>query len=185
MNRTLVRTLLPALCFAAGVPAQAADKAQLDEARQLFAAMHFERQLNAMMNSMGAALSREQGWGSQDPKAREVIVTETLAVLKERATEPGGMVELSMNAYADAFTLEEIRQIRQFYESPAGQKLVAKIPEVTAQLMQESVKSVREAVPVICTRVKAKLAEEKLEDAAARFKCVTGSEGKAPGSEGK
>jgi len=185
MNRSLVRTLILAGAFAGAIPAHAADKAQLDEARKLFAAMHFERQLNAMMNSMGSALSREQGWGSQDPKAREIIVTETLAVLKERATEPGGMVDLSMNAYANAFTLDEIRKIREFYESPAGQKLVAKIPEVTSQLMQESVKSVREAVPVICDRVKAKLTEEKLDDAAARFKCVTGSEGKAPGSEGK
>lgn len=185
MKKKLLRTLIPALCFAAAIPAQAADKAQLDETRKLFAAMHFERQLNAMMNSMGSALSREQGWGSQDPKVREVIVTETLAVLKERAAEPGGMVDLSMNAYADAFTLEEITQIRQFYESPAGQKLVAKIPEVTSQLMQESVKSVRESVPAICTRVKAKLTEEKLDDAAARFKCVIGSEGRAPGSEVK
>jgi uncharacterized protein len=177
-SRRPVLSLLLAAAIAAAVPAYAAEKEQLDEARLLFAAMHFERQLNAMMNSMGAALSREQGWGAQDPKAREIIVSETLAVLKERATQPGGMVDLSMHAYADAFTLEEIRQIRQFYESPAGQKLVAKIPEVTSQLMQESVKSVREAVPDICTRVKARLTEEKLDEAAKNFKCVTGSEGK-------
>ena len=173
MTRMLLRFLIVAAAFAGAMPAHAASKEQLEEARALFAAMHFERQLNAMMNSMGAALSREQGWGaSQDPKAREVIVTETLAVMKERAMAPGGMVDLAMNAYAEAFTLEELKDLRHFYESPAGQKMIAKTPEVTAQLMQESVKSAREAVPTICTRVKARLAEEKLDEAAGRFKCA-------------
>ena len=43
-------SLLLAAAFAAAIPAHAADKAQLEEARLLFAAMHFERQLNAMFS---------------------------------------------------------------------------------------------------------------------------------------
>ena len=177
MTKILVRLLIVAAALAAAVPADAADKERLEEARALFGAMHFERQLNVMMNSMGAALSREQGWGAgQDAKAREVIVTETLAVMKDRAMAPGGMVELAMNAYADAFTLDELKDLRHFYESPAGQKMIAKTPEITTQLMQESVKSAREAVPAICTRVKARLVEQKLDEAAGRFKCATAPE---------
>lgn len=57
-----------------------------------------------------------------------------------------------VRAYATKFTLDELKAIADFYQSPAGQKLVATIPPIMAETMGELQDSIAERM---APRVKA------------------------------
>ena len=59
------------------------------------------------------------------------------------------MKELFVDIYAEVFTKEELDDIIAFYESPQGQKFVAKQPELTRLTMQKMQAVMAELVPEI------------------------------------
>lgn len=149
----------------AWLPVGAADEQRLNEARALMKTMRIEQQLDAMTGAMGQAMTRELP-SAGDPKVAQIAMAESMALMKERALQPGGMVDLTVNAYADLFTVEELRAMRAFYESPVGQKMLLSTPEMMARVMQNSFKNARETAPIICARVKARLQAEGIESPA-------------------
>ena len=161
----MIGRLLFAALLAWGFAAHAATEESLREARALFNAMHLDRQLEAMTRAMSQAMVREIG-NTGDAHISETLASETITVIKERAEKPGGLLDIVLQSYADLFTVEELRAARQFYESPAGQKILSKTPELMQRVMQQATRLGREAAPEICNRAKARLAAEQFAPAA-------------------
>jgi hypothetical protein len=45
------------------------------------------------------------------------------------------MTDASIPVYADIFTVEELTKMDEFYETPVGQSIMAKVPEASQKLM--------------------------------------------------
>ncbi len=95
----------------------------------------------------------------------QMILEESMLGMKERLSGPDGLVEGLAEAYASQFNYAELRQIREFYESPAGQHMLQASPEVMRQVLPKMVESSRAAAPRVCARAKARMAAEKIEGA--------------------
>ena len=54
-----------------------------------------------------------------------------------------GLKEDLIGIYTDAFTEEELKQIKAFYETPAGKRMAEKMPELTSKGMQLGVARVQ------------------------------------------
>lgn len=59
------------------------------------------------------------------------------------------MKDMFLDIYAEVFTAEELNDITAFYESPEGQKFVAKQPELTRLTMQKMQALVAKMMPRI------------------------------------
>ena len=104
---------------------------------QLLAAMNVEQQeaqVMAQARRMIDARIQPQMARTSDPDlaARQ---KKALALVEQRTSWPH-IKPIIEKSYADAFSEEEIEAILAFYRSPAGQKMVQKLPAVTRQVMQ-------------------------------------------------
>jgi hypothetical protein len=59
------------------------------------------------------------------------------------------MVALMVPLYASTYTVDEIRQLTAFYDSPLGQKMVAKSPELMDRSMQAAYKLMMPRVTLV------------------------------------
>jgi hypothetical protein len=167
-----MRRAVLALLLALAPVAYGAEEANLREARALLDAMRLDNQLQAMAGAMSQGLARELGsMGDREPRVAQIFMQESMAVMRERAVQPGGMIDQAANAYAETFTVEELREIRKFYESPVGRRMLEKTPELMSRAMQGSMGRVREAFPEICQRARSRLQAEGLQSAAGAMRC--------------
>ena len=103
-------------------------------ARELFVAMRYEETVDqllaVMMPQMIAAENRRyRGLTPAQQTAISDSIREAMAALSPE------MQELMATAYARVFTVEELRGLRDFYNSPLGQAFMRKSPEATEQSM--------------------------------------------------
>jgi len=159
-----------ALLLAAGVPsltfaADEMDPERMTEARALLNVMQVVRQIDNMSALMSETMAKQfsQGRSPGAQRAAQVMSEESLRAMKEELDAPGGVIELVAKAYASQFNLAELRQIRTFYESPAGQRLLLSMPDVMNQAMPKLMESARASFPRVCARAKARLTAEKIE----------------------
>jgi uncharacterized protein len=101
-------------------------------ARELVAVMRFDTQFKAILptilQTMRPALV--QGRPKQYEEAFDATVPVLLEVFGSRA---GEMTEQVAAVYGQTFTVDEMRQITAFYRTPAGQKVMEKMPAVVQQ----------------------------------------------------
>jgi hypothetical protein len=166
-----MRKLAAAFAAACALCVHAADPDRVREAHALFDAMHLETQMDATTRAMSQIMAQQLSASEKDPRIAQIMMSETMSVVKEMALEPGGLVDTMAEAYADLFTLDELREIRRFYESPAGRKMLSRVPEMMPRVMGQSMARMKEAAPLICNRTKARLAAEGLDTAATSLKC--------------
>jgi uncharacterized protein len=162
-----MRALLLALAMAMPMAhAAEVDPARLAEARAIIKAMEIDKQLDQMVAVMSQALSQRlaQAGGvvGSNPRVTQVIVGESMALSRENAVRPGGLIDTVIQVYAEKFTLDELRQIRAFHETPVAKKLQDTTPEMMQRVIQQSMIHSKEMLPGLCARVKRRLQEEKL-----------------------
>ena len=159
-----IAMLCALLGCACALAADKPDAARLVEARALMGAMQLERQIDAMSKSMSASMSQTLAAYGTPATARinEISMAESMALMKEQATRPGGLFDLVAELYAEKFSVDELRQIRAFYESPVGQRFLQTSPELMQRVMQQSASLNRDIVPRVCNRVKARLMAENI-----------------------
>ena len=165
-----MRALLLALAMAMPMAHAAdVDPARLAEARAIIKAMELDKQLDQMVAVMSQALSQRlaQAGGvvGSNPRVTQVIVGESMAMSRENAVRPGGLIDTVVQVYAEKFTLDELRQIRAFHETPVAKKLQDTTPELMQRVIQQSMIQNKEMLPGLCARVKRRLQEEKLPEA--------------------
>lgn len=118
----------------------------------LFDVMNIEETMSA---TMGAGLDpqleqmRQMGIG-QDALVK--MKAEMVAFLEEVMawdTLEDEMIQI----YADAFSVDELNTITAFYKTPAGQKVVATMPELNMKGMMLGQKRVQENMPKLQARI--------------------------------
>jgi hypothetical protein len=172
-----MRRLFMLLAVLLPFAAQAADEANVREAHAVFEAMHMSRQLDAMSGPLGKAMAQQFG-ATGNPRVGELLMQESLAVMKERMLAPGGLMDAAVAAYADTYTIDELRDIRHFYESPTGQKMLGQTPQLMSWIMEASMKTARASIPEVCNRTRVRLQGEGLAEEAAKMKCAAAAPAK-------
>lgn len=150
------------MCMMAAVallwlPPAFAENAKPSEAsvRHLFEVMHTSQMIDTVMSQMDGnlreALERATGGRPLNPQQQQLhddMRAKILGMLKDELAWPRlepQMVEI----YRSTFTPAEIDSMLKFYKSPGGQAVVAKLPQATQQMMQQTQERVRALIPRI------------------------------------
>lgn len=159
------------LCLASLSLAAHADEASMREARGLVESMQMEKQLQWMSSAMTQAMTHEMGAIGGNPRVASIFMAEAMGALRDLAAQPGGMIDTAVAAYAETFTAEELLEMRRFYDSPTGRKMIDKTPELMGRVMQRSMSASRAAMPEICARARTRMREEGLQAEANAVRC--------------
>ena len=159
----MIQRLLLVLLASLALPAfgQGATAASVE---RLFAAMNVERSIgatyammdNMMKQSMAQALPANPT--PEQRRAAEAARASFNAVMREEVSWEKMKPDL-VRTYSETFTEAEVLGIVAFYESPAGQAFVNKMP----QLMQKSMALSQERMKVLIPRMKAAVEKAALE----------------------
>jgi uncharacterized protein len=152
--------VLLSIVLALGVlPAAAQDASRLAMAEELMKAMNLSKQFDQIMDmaqQIGLAqidqMKKSAGMAGELPKETELknkmfgLVREMLAYDKIK--------DKFAAIYAETFTEEEMKGIIVFYQSPAGQSLLAKQPELVKKSTEMSMKMMQEIMPKLMQIIK-------------------------------
>jgi uncharacterized protein len=76
-------------------------------------------------------------------------------LLEEMKNRLPKMVIAYARIYANHFTLDELKAIEQFYETPAGQKMIAEGPAITKEAFPLGREAAAEALPKVIEKMRA------------------------------
>ena len=168
--RKLFTTAMLAVAFA-GPAAFAADgpnAERLAEAKGLVKAMEIDKQLDQLITAMSQNLTQQLvqagGIAGRNPRVAKIVVGESMAMSRDNAVRPGGLIDAVVQVYAEKFSLDELRQLRAFYESPVSRRLQDETPAMMQSVISQAIEMSREMMPGLCARVKLRLQQEKLEE---------------------
>ena len=160
-----LRIFLAGIAFSA-LAADPIDPARLAEAKALIKAQEIDKQLDQLITVMGQTLSQRLvqsgGVAGRNPRVAQIVVGESLAMSRDNAVKPGGLLDTVVQVYAERFSLEELHQMRVFYESPVAKRLQDETPAMMQRVITQSVTMSQEMMPGLCARVKLRLQQEKL-----------------------
>jgi hypothetical protein len=120
---------------APATPAPVISEASRREARALGEKLGWEAQVRGIINTLRTAIivSLAQTNGRQ-PQDMIAVVDDLL--LPDFVGDAGSLLNLIVEAWAGAFTAEELRNLRTFYNTPLGEKLLRSIPQLNNVINQ-------------------------------------------------
>jgi hypothetical protein len=130
----------PAATPAAAAPAPAPEAAtpeKLALVHRMFGAMHIDAMMQGVMQQMTRALieglkkAHPELTGADSAKMQKAM---TIVIQVDQDYMPR-ILDATAQAYAEVFTTEELTAMDNFYESPVGQSMLAKTPQVMARVM--------------------------------------------------
>ena len=128
------------------------------EAERVFEAMNMRQQFANMESTLKHASSTIVAADSPvSPRARDIAQEELLAALKDMYFRPGGMKDLTVRTIAERFTVDELRQIREFHESPVARKLLTEQVRMNQDLIPELMQFQRDLLVFACKRIDLRL----------------------------
>jgi len=168
-----LRIFVACAAFSA-LAADPVDPQRLAEARAVVKAMGVDKQLDQMIAAMSQALTQQLvqagGLAGSNPRVAQIVIGESMAVSRENVTRPGGLLDAIARVHAENFSLEELRQIRAFYESPVATRLQEETPQMMERVIQQAMAASRDTMPGLCARVKLRLQNEHLAESET-FRC--------------
>jgi uncharacterized protein len=112
-----------------------------DEVLEFMRLMHADRQVNMIFDQMQANIRQgmRTSFLSRYPDASPAILEKLDAVVPDfrKYVSVEEVMEVSAKVYAQNLTKRELDAASNFYKSPEGQKLLAKLPIITQQSMRE------------------------------------------------
>lgn len=120
-------------------------------ARRYFVAMQFDKMMNVMLESMTTSMMANSTL-AEDKRdfLRDALLETYDAVLPQ-------MIEAYVDLFAETFTLDELQQLVNFYESPVGRSVMAKSVLLSQQAgpMLERFQPImeRELTTRLCARI--------------------------------
>jgi len=124
------------LAAATPLPAEAQD-GKLEKAREVFRVMQadgiMDQMLDAVFAQMGAMM--QQSHPELPQEALTIVREEISASLREALP---ALIDQMAVVYEQVFTDDELDAMLTFYRSPAGQSMVAKMPQVMGKSVQFS-----------------------------------------------
>lgn len=120
---------------AAPAPAAIITEATRREARALGDKLGWETQVRGIINTLRTAiivnLAQTNGKTPQDM----IAVVDDL-MMPDFVGDAGGLQSMIVDAWAGAFTADELRNLRSFYNTPLGDKLLRTIPQLNNVINQ-------------------------------------------------
>jgi hypothetical protein len=135
--RRAIACLAAATAVVAATPAICADAApnphSLELARKMFANMHMEQLMSGMMRQMAPAMT------AQMRKSNPSLTDADAQAISDAVSESMGTVMAKVEdrmipIYASTFTTKELQDVVDFYGSPSGQAMLAKMPILMAKM---------------------------------------------------
>ena len=123
--------------------AKAADvKATLADAQALFQKMNFAQMMNRVIAQQQQAITAmmkqsmlQRGMSAEDADAAAAKQSQAMAGFW-KAMDMNSLQDDFAQVYSDVFTKDELAGISDFYDTAAGQALLAKTPEIQQKTMQ-------------------------------------------------
>ena len=147
--RTISLGLAGALMATAALAAPTAKQTEL--AHRYIAAVHMDRTMDATMKAMMPTMLASIPPGGEAQEARRKAVTEVLPEVMHEMM--GKMMARMEPIVAETFTEQELADLVKFYESPTGQAVVDKTP----QLAMRMAPMMRELMPEMTKDLMAKV----------------------------
>lgn len=119
----------------AAAPVDAGHARRADLVRRYFKAVDLDKMMGTMMQSIMPMMvdqMRKSNPAITDAQAK--IVSD--AVVEASAEFMPKYMDATVDLYADTFTEDELTQMVTFYESPTGQSITKKLPDLTPKAMQ-------------------------------------------------
>lgn len=139
------------------------DHATTAEVQKLFEAMHLrennERLLKTILPLLDQQARQAPGFATMDDKDR-AFFAQVRQEESSKLLDPAfvaQVTDLSIPAYAERLSPEDVKQITAFYNSPAGQHLQAKLPEIAEQARESALPVVRQRAQEIAADQQKKL----------------------------
>ena len=165
--KTLAGALALIACNAS-FAADAPDPERLGEARAMLDAMHIEHQLETGSKMMAESMAKSFTAGAGpivNQRVLQVMMEEGMSSAKEAAMAPGGIIDQMATFYATEFSVEELRQIKTYYQSAAAQHMLQAQPKMMQQALPGMIAAMRARLPAVCEKAKTRLIAEKVENA--------------------
>ena len=135
--KAMTRILLAATILAIAGPASRADqKSHRKAAEELLKVMGVEKQLQGSIDQVLDVQIKANPAIAPHRDAMKRFFTKHMSW--------SSLKDDFITIYVDAFTEDDLVQIRKFYETPAGKKVVQKTPELMAKGMQLGLKRVQD-----------------------------------------
>ncbi len=127
-----------ALCLLAAVPAGAEGLRGVTEearaaARELAQATGVENQAGQMLELMRGQMVQIIQRGAPGKSPAEIAQTVDEVLLPEFRARLGELKNVTVELYAENYLLEDMKQLREFYVTPLGQRLLKVAPVIGAQ----------------------------------------------------
>jgi hypothetical protein len=125
----------PAQGAASAQPAPVVTEAARREARALGEKLGWEAQVRGIINTLRTAIivNIAQANGKQP---QELIGTVDDLLMPDFVSDAGTLQAMIVEAWAGAFTADELRNLRTFYNTPLGDKLLRTIPQLNNVINQ-------------------------------------------------
>ena len=144
--------------FLAAAPAMAAPPSP-ESIERLLTITQMEKNMTAspqmsrqMIRTMADRQAARYPITPEQRKKMDTMIDRLIVVMSEEMAWPK-MKPMLVQIYSESFTQEEVDGVLAFYESPAGEALIAKMPVV----MQKSMQMVQQMMEPLMRRVEAEL----------------------------
>lgn len=115
--------------------------------------------IDAIHNSVWAVVKADLR--SKNPEAPEAVFSGLETVLRESlAVNVAEMANVIVDFYADSLALDELKELKAFYQSDVGEKLVALTPKLMGEAMPVMMQQVQRMMPEIMSEIQ-KLARQR------------------------
>ncbi len=147
--KRVTAALLLALCCCAA-QAEPASKATIEELLEVTQSQKMMDAVYAQMDGMMKQSTQGMVLSEAQRPIMEKHLAKSAALIKQELSWDKIKHPMA-EAYARVYTEAEVRDIIEFYKSPAGQKMLAKMPE----LMQESMVLIQESMKDLMPKIAA------------------------------
>lgn len=142
-----------AAAFFVGVQAMAAEESEAKraEAEKLLGLFNLDKTYDqTIRQAVGMATNMLDAQKMSEPeRARAVQAIEASVNVTLEKFSWARMKAMFVDIYSEVLSLEELRGLVAFYESPVGRKFIAKQPELTAAAMRQMQTLLRDILPQI------------------------------------
>jgi len=146
MKKILLLVLAICVCFSASLPADDIAPEKRQEIEKMLKLTGVEKLTTQMMNQIIDTMK------AQSPEVPDEVWNK----IKAKA-DIHDLIERIIPIYDKYYSLDDLKAVNAFYSSPAGQKLLANLPQVT----QEAMKAGQEWGEELGRRIDKELEDEK------------------------
>ena len=116
---------------------------------------------NAFVKQMTQALKQTNP--DVDPRAYEILETETMAVIREEMINNNALNNISYPIYHKHLSLSDIKALIEFYKSPVGKKVISVMPLITQEAMQGGTQLAQSIGPKLEQRLNERFKQEGID----------------------